>query len=74
MFGDGWLDFTLYPISNGGWFWILSVGIQTNSIYKKERFGFMLQLGVFIDENSVDSVIIAHIFIYLTLKLLMVMA
>lgn len=34
----------------------------------------MLQLGVLIDENSVDSVIIAHIFIYLTLKLLMVMA
>lgn len=34
----------------------------------------MLQLGILIDENSVDSVIIAHVFINIKLKLLMMMA
>lgn len=29
---------------------------------KKEGFGFMLQLGVLIDENSVDSVLLLHIY------------
>lgn len=32
--------------------------------------GFILQLGVLIDEKSVDGVIIAHVFIHLELKLL----
>lgn len=65
-----WIIKIIPHISNGGWFWISSVGIQTGRAYKKTMYNCIHQLGVFIDEDAVDSVDIPHVSIYLTLKLM----